>query len=115
MSHILVASTPADGHAKPMLTIAAHLKRSGHQVTFNTGESYRSQAETLGLNFIPTFGKASQEAFDQALIDRQKKLTGDQIELKRLPLHPINNSFYGIERRNGSTRRIVPFRCNCLH
>jgi MGT family glycosyltransferase len=81
MSHVLVAVTPIDGHAKPMLTVAVHLKRSGHKVTFNSGESYRSQAEASGLDFVPLFGKASQESLNQVLLDRQKELTGDLIEL----------------------------------
>lgn len=103
MSHILVASTPVDGHAKPMLTIAAHLRRCGHKVTFNSGEGYRSQAETLGLNFVPLIGKASQEAVNQLLVERQTVKHKDQSELINYDVkhafgNPIPDQYKGLRQ-----------------
>jgi MGT family glycosyltransferase len=100
MSHVLVAATPIDGHAKPMITIAAHLKCCGHKVTFNSDERYRSQAEASGVRFVPLFGKASQESLDERLRDRQK-LTGDLVQLVNFDIKhifgdPIPDQYRGL-------------------
>jgi len=101
MSQILVAATPADGHAKPMLAIAAHLKRSGHNVTFNSGEKFRAQAEASGLHFVPFFGKASQEVFDQLLVDRQMMkdpLEQINFDIKHLFGDPTADQYKGLRQ-----------------
>jgi UDP:flavonoid glycosyltransferase YjiC (YdhE family) len=62
MTKILVASTPVYGHFAPMRSIARHLVRSGHNVTFLTGEQYRSQVEAIGADFVPLTGLADYNA-----------------------------------------------------
>jgi MGT family glycosyltransferase len=55
---ILVASTPAAGHVKPMLALASHLKKCGHQVLFTTSSNFRHEVESQGLAFTPLIGTA---------------------------------------------------------
>jgi UDP:flavonoid glycosyltransferase YjiC (YdhE family) len=62
MTKILVASTPVYGHFAPMRSIARHLVQSGHDVTFLTGEQYRSQVEAVGADFVPLTGLAGYNA-----------------------------------------------------
>ncbi|ADV81938.1 glycosyltransferase [Terriglobus saanensis] len=59
MSNILVSVTPAPGHVNPLLLIAEHLSKQGHEVTFNTAEIFREKAEAAGLNFAPLGGTAN--------------------------------------------------------
>ncbi|ADV81937.1 glycosyltransferase [Terriglobus saanensis] len=59
MSNILVSVTPAPGHVNPLLLIAEHLSKAGHEVTFNSAEIFREKAEAVGLNFVPFLGAAN--------------------------------------------------------
>lgn len=76
MSNILVASSPASGHVKPMLTIAAHLKSCGHRITFNTDVSFRPQVDALDLTFVPLFGKAAIDSSHEVFLGRQNVAPG---------------------------------------
>ena len=66
MSHILVSATPLPGHVNPLLLIAEHLRKRGHQITFNSAEIFREKAEAAGLNFVPLRGIAN---FDYRLME----------------------------------------------
>jgi MGT family glycosyltransferase len=61
MTRILIAATPAYGHVAPMLTLAAHVVASGHDVTFLTGEVFRSAVEETGAAFVSLTGKANYD------------------------------------------------------
>jgi UDP:flavonoid glycosyltransferase YjiC (YdhE family) len=49
VARYLLAASPLAGHVTPMLTIAADLRRRGHQVTFMTAASYRDAIVSRGL------------------------------------------------------------------
>jgi MGT family glycosyltransferase len=49
-----------------MLAAAQHLKRIGHEVTFNTSENFRGKVESSGVQFIAMTGKAN---YDYRLVD----------------------------------------------
>ncbi|MFG3344258.1 glycosyltransferase [Streptomyces sp. NPDC048018] len=51
MARILVAATPVAGHHGPLLQIAAHLSRLGHDVTFLGGARFAGQVRSAGPAF----------------------------------------------------------------
>jgi UDP:flavonoid glycosyltransferase YjiC (YdhE family) len=61
MTRILIASTPVYGHFVPVRSIALHLVKIGHAVTFLTGEQFRSAVEETGATFVPLTGKANYD------------------------------------------------------
>jgi MGT family glycosyltransferase len=61
MSRILVAVTPLAGHVKPMLPVAQQLVRDGHQVFFQTADSFSTQVEAAGLQFLALLGNANYD------------------------------------------------------
>jgi MGT family glycosyltransferase len=61
MSRILVAVTPLAGHVKPMLPVAQHLVRDGHQVFFQTSDIFSAQVEATGSQFVPLLGNANYD------------------------------------------------------
>ena len=61
MSHILVCSVPNPGHVGPMLSVAVHLKKIGHDVTFTTSEHFSGRIESAGISFVPFTGKANYD------------------------------------------------------
>jgi MGT family glycosyltransferase len=44
-----------------MLAAAQHLKRIGHNVTFNTSENFRGKVESSGVRFVAMTGKANYD------------------------------------------------------
>src|SRR5436305_14487368 len=48
---MIVAATPAPGHAMPLVDIAAGLGQAGHRVTVLTGRRFRGRVEQAGLEF----------------------------------------------------------------
>lgn len=44
-----------------MLRVAEHLKATGHYVSFNTSEHFRSRVESTGVSFVPFTGKANYD------------------------------------------------------
>ena len=75
MSNILICAFPNPGHVTPMLSVGLHLSGLGHTVTFHTGEIFRSQVETAGLQFAGMTGRAN--------IDYRKP--GNSSEMGSLP------------------------------
>ncbi|GAB3429004.1 glycosyltransferase [Actinophytocola sediminis] len=65
MASIIVAATPATGHFAPMLAIAGHLVRRGHNVTVTTGSRFREAVEAIGARFVPLQGDADFIADDE--------------------------------------------------
>lgn len=61
MSHILVCAVPNPGHVGPMLSVAVHLKKIGHDVTFTTSEHFSNRVESAGISFVPFTGKANYD------------------------------------------------------
>lgn len=53
LASILVCCAPAQGHIAPLLTLATHLARTGHEVRLMTGRAYESRVRDSGLDFIP--------------------------------------------------------------
>jgi MGT family glycosyltransferase len=75
LSNILICAFPNPGHVTPMLSVGLHLSGLGHTVTFHTGEIFRSQVETAGLQFAGMTGRAN--------IDYRKP--GNSSEMGSLP------------------------------
>jgi MGT family glycosyltransferase len=44
-----------------MLSVAVHLKKIGHHVTFTTSEHFRGRVESTGISFVPLTGKANYD------------------------------------------------------
>jgi MGT family glycosyltransferase len=53
MARFLIAATSVPGHVLPMLAVAQHLVRRGHDVVVHTGSLFRERAETTGARFVP--------------------------------------------------------------
>lgn len=51
MARYLIAATPLPGHVLPMLAIAQHLVRQGHEVRVHTASHFREQALSTGASF----------------------------------------------------------------
>jgi MGT family glycosyltransferase len=45
---MLIATTPADGHVNPMLSVVRHLTGRGHEVRWYTGQAYRDRVAGVG-------------------------------------------------------------------
>jgi MGT family glycosyltransferase len=75
LSHILVCAVPNPGHVGPMLAAAQHLKRIGHNVTFNTSENFRGKVESSGVQFVAMTGKANYDYRDVNALEGYKNLS----------------------------------------
>jgi UDP:flavonoid glycosyltransferase YjiC (YdhE family) len=53
MSRFLLATTPAQGHTGPMLTVARHLAGNDHEVVFLTTHHYADRVRAAGARFAP--------------------------------------------------------------
>ncbi|MGJ7605116.1 glycosyltransferase [Variovorax sp. LT1R20] len=53
MARYLIAATALPGHVLPMLAIAQHLVKQGHEVRVHTASQFRAQAEATGATFTP--------------------------------------------------------------
>lgn len=53
MARFLIAATSVPGHVLPMLAVAEHLVRRGHEVVVHTGSLFRERAEATGARFVP--------------------------------------------------------------
>lgn len=53
MARYLVASTALPGHVAPLLALATHLHRRGHEVVFHSGSAFAAAAAERGLRFVP--------------------------------------------------------------
>lgn len=53
MTHLILAATPAPGHVNPLLLVSRYLVREGHDVTFLTGEAFRTKVLDTGALFAP--------------------------------------------------------------
>jgi MGT family glycosyltransferase len=101
LSNILVCSVPVPGRVEPMLSAAQHLKRLGHNVTFNTSETYRKETIFAGLRFVPLTGIANFD--DRSARDSRgrKDETTDASKvslLKTLFAETIPDQHLGIQR-----------------
>ena len=106
---IKICSTPAPGHVNPMLTVARHLRAAGHNVIFNTGEVFRKQVESAGLQFVPLQGFANFDYrhLDDAFPERKNFKPGpDQLahDFKFGFGRPIPDQYHVIRRLMNQTR-----------
>lgn len=53
MTHVLIATSPIEGHVRPALPLARELLASGHEVTWYTGTTFAEQVRTAGATFRP--------------------------------------------------------------
>ena len=69
MARMLIATTPADGHVNPMLSVVRQLIERGHTAHWYTGQAYRDKVTGVGavpepMRFAYDFGGLSKaEAF----------------------------------------------------
>ncbi|KGM33008.1 glycosyltransferase [Inquilinus limosus] len=80
MARYILAATALPGHVSPLLAIAQHLVRQGHEVVFNTASLFREKAEATGARFVPFPGEID---FDYRRIS---ELFPDYHEAERGPL-----------------------------
>lgn len=57
----LLASNPIHGHAGPVIQVAGHLVREGHEVTLVTGSRFQEQVDAAGARFVPLEGSADYD------------------------------------------------------
>lgn len=55
---IVAAATPAEGHVRPVLQVAAHLAAAGHEVVMLTGPRWAELVTAAGVKFEPLRGDA---------------------------------------------------------
>lgn len=53
MARYLLACTALPGHVAPLLALATHLQRQGHEVVFHSGSAFAAAAAERGLRFVP--------------------------------------------------------------
>lgn len=69
MARLLIATTPADGHVNPVLSIARQLTERGHDVRWYTGRAYHQKVTSTGAAPEPMRaghdfgGRSKEEAF----------------------------------------------------
>ena len=61
MPAYLLAANPIHGHAGPIVQVAAHLAREGHEVTVVTGSRFRERVERAGCRFVALRGRADYD------------------------------------------------------
>jgi MGT family glycosyltransferase len=59
MSRILIAVSPFAGHVTPMLPVACHLASEGHEIFFQTSDTFAETIKAAGLSFLPLHGTAN--------------------------------------------------------
>lgn len=64
MATYLLAANPIHGHVGPIIQVAEHLTRQGHDVTVITGSRFGSQVESVGARFAPLRGSADYDDRD---------------------------------------------------
>jgi MGT family glycosyltransferase len=96
----LLCSTPAQGHAAPMMTIARRLVGDGHEVVFLTTEHYRQPVTTTGARFVPL--AAACDAHDLMVVNPAREaaarrgVRGVKEDLRRIFLDPLPGQFAAI-------------------
>jgi MGT family glycosyltransferase len=101
LGHILVCAVPNPGHVSPMLALAQHLSKVGHQVTFHTSECFRERAESAGLRFVPFAGKANYDYRCPPGLEKLNNATADEQllhHLKKIFAETIPDQHQGIQR-----------------
>jgi MGT family glycosyltransferase len=61
MARVLIAVTAVPGHILPLLAVAAHLARLGHDIVVHTGSVFRHQVEEAGGRFVPFHPKIDHD------------------------------------------------------
>jgi N-glycosyltransferase StaG len=53
MAQVLIATTPADGHVNPMVSVAHELVGRGHDVRWYAGQAFQEQIDKIGARYEP--------------------------------------------------------------
>ncbi|MFI8961828.1 glycosyltransferase [Streptomyces sp. NPDC053493] len=80
MSRILVAATPVSGHHGPLLQIASHLSRLGHEVVFLGGARFAEQVRAAGPEFraLPAEADYDDRDFSARFPERDRVPAGPE-------------------------------------
>ncbi|WJL94788.1 glycosyltransferase [Microbacterium sp. ET2] len=65
MATYLLAANPIHGHVGPIVQVAGHLAREGHQVIVLTGSRFQGKVESAGAGFVALAGRADYDDRDQ--------------------------------------------------
>lgn len=71
---IVAAATPAEGHVRPVLQVAAHLTAVGHEVVMITGPRWERLVAAEGVKFEPLSGDALVDVDGTDFRDGRKAL-----------------------------------------
>ncbi len=89
----VLCTTPAHGHAAPLLAVAHRLIGEGHDIVFFTTEHYRDKVEATGARFVPF--DAAYDAHDLMMANPEREssskrgVRGVKDDLRRIFIGPI--------------------------
>jgi MGT family glycosyltransferase len=86
---ILIASTPANGHANPMLAITRILLAENHQVAVYTGSAFRGRVEAAGAKFFSLPPDADLDPNDVFSRVPELKVLPPGLEWKRVAMERL--------------------------
>ena len=75
---IIIATLPITGRANPALNIGSILVKAGHEVVFTSAPSFRSRAESFGLNFISSSDSSEDMDVNSRFPERNKIPVGPE-------------------------------------
>lgn len=75
---IIIATLPITGRANPGLNIGRILAKAGHEVVFTSAPSFRSRAESFGLNFISSSDSSEDMDVNSRFPERNKIPVGPE-------------------------------------
>jgi UDP:flavonoid glycosyltransferase YjiC (YdhE family) len=86
MTRFILASTPLQGHVRPLLVVSDHLCRHGHEVVFTTGRRFEEAVKETGARFVPL---AVEADFDHLRLDESFP--------ERAHLSPLGQAVFDLE------------------
>lgn len=108
MATLLLASNPIHGHVGPMLQVAGHLVREGHDVTMVTGTRFQERVEASGAAFRPLGGAADYDDRrpDLYLPDRAKYsgVRQAQYDIRTIFVDTIPDQYAAVDAAIAMTR-----------
>ncbi|GAA5193841.1 glycosyltransferase [Rugosimonospora acidiphila] len=101
MAKVVIASTPAQGHVAPLLTVATDLVRRGHEVVVHTGSRFGQRAQETGARFVPLRGLADfdERTFPGSLPGREEVPEGPErigFDLVHGVINPMADQYEGL-------------------
>ncbi|OLN96240.1 4'-demethylrebeccamycin synthase 3 [Colletotrichum chlorophyti] len=99
---ILLSAFPGDGHTLPLITIAAHLVKTGYEVAFITTPKFGQKVEDIGAEWIHT-----ENPFTEALMQRMQEAGSLPLGLERLAVEMKHVFFDSLPARTVKTEETL--------